>query len=97
VEGADVTLGFARGSLYLDDDVPRSHSIRTIVGRFEERLPARVPDEYFAFFDMLSACYLNNRYPDYKSRLSAQVDEAEATAALSQTKEAFAWLLTLKP
>jgi HEPN domain-containing protein len=84
-------------TLYVDDDVPRSHSIRTIIGRFEEGLPAKVPDEHSAFFDTLSAYYLNNRYPDYKNRLSTQMGEAEATAALSQTKDVFAWPLTLKP
>jgi hypothetical protein len=41
--------------------------------------------------------HLNNRYPDFRKKLSAQMDEAKAKTLLSQTQEVFAWLLTLKP
>jgi len=40
---------------------------------------------------------LNNRYPEYISKLSSQVKEPEASSILVKTKEVFAWLLTLKP
>ena len=84
-------------SLYVDDNIPRIHSIRTIVERFEDKLPATVVEEKFCFFDTLSAYYLNNRYPDYINKLSSQITEAEAGEILSRTKEEFAWLLTLRP
>jgi hypothetical protein len=40
---------------------------------------------------------VNNRYPDFKSKLSSTIGEAEANATFSKTQEVFAWLLTLKP
>jgi len=48
-------------------------------------------------FAKLSAFYLNNRYPEYKERLSMSLDKKEAKDILKKTKEVFKWLLTLKP
>ena len=84
-------------TLYLDDDTPRIHNIRAIFEFFEDRLPAKISEENLAFFDALSGHYLNNRYPDFKHKLGSQTDEEKAATAYSKTKEAFAWLLTLKP
>jgi hypothetical protein len=56
-----------------------------------------VPPEKYGLFDNLTRYYLNNRYPEYISKLSSQVKEPEAGSMFSETKEAFAWLLTLKP
>ena len=84
-------------TLYLDDDVPRIHSIGKIVSSFEDKLPVGIPTETKVLFDELSICYLNNRYPDFKNKLALEIKEPEAKAFYSQTKEAFAWLLTLKP
>ena len=84
-------------TLYVDDNIPRIHNIKTIIERFEEKLPIEIPEETLDFFDTLSSYYLNNRYPDFMSKLSSQIKEAEATKTLSQAKEVFSWLLTLKP
>jgi HEPN domain-containing protein len=84
-------------TLYIDDNVPRVHNIKTLVERFEDKLSAPVPLAYYQFFDTLSAYYLNTRYPDFMSKISEQTDESKAQAILAQTKGAFAWLLTLKP
>jgi HEPN domain-containing protein len=84
-------------TLYVDDNIPRVHNITSIVKLFEDKLPVTVPEETIDFFDTLSTYYLNNRYPDFMSTLSSQIKEAEATKTLSQTKEVFSWLLTLKP
>ena len=84
-------------TLYVDDNIPRIHSIKTIIERFEDKLPSAVPEEKNRLFESLSAYYLNNRYPDYMGKLSSQISEVEATEILSLTKEAFTWLLTLKP
>jgi len=84
-------------TLYIDDNIPRMHNIKTIVERFEDKLPIAIPEEKLDLFDTLSAYYLNNRYPDFLSKLSSQIKESEATKILSETKEAFTWLLTLKP
>jgi HEPN domain-containing protein len=82
--------------LYVDDNIPRVHHIKTIIEQFEDKLPVTVPKETYQFFDTLSAHYLNNRYPDYMNKVSAQIHETEAKKILSQTKEVFMWLLTLK-
>jgi len=84
-------------TLYVDDNFPRVHNIKSIIERFEDKLPFVIPDEKFDFFDTLSAYYLNNRYPDFISKLSLQSNEKEAKEILAETKEVFAWLLTLKP
>jgi HEPN domain-containing protein len=83
--------------LYLDDNVPKSHNIRSIIGSYEDKLPMGIPLETRDLFVTLSTCYLNNRYPEYKDKLSAQIREPQAKELFSQTQEVFAWLLTLKP
>jgi HEPN domain-containing protein len=83
--------------LYLDDNVPRIHSILTVIERFEEKLPVEIPLETRMLFDDLSICYLNDRYPEYREKLSAQINEPKAKALYSQTQDVFTWLLTLKP
>jgi len=50
-------------TLYTDDNFPRIHNIKSIIERFEDKLPVVIPDEKLDFFDTLSAYYLNNRYP----------------------------------
>ncbi|MDR1087766.1 MAG: HEPN domain-containing protein [Coriobacteriales bacterium] len=82
--------------LYVDDTIPRVHNIRAIIEKFEDKLSVDVPESSYEFFDTLSSYYLNNRYPDYMNDLNAQIKEAEAKETLERTKEAFAWLLTLK-
>ena len=84
-------------TLYIDDNVPRIHNIKTIIENFEDKLPVGISEEKYNFFDTLSAHYLNNRYPDFLGKLSSQIGETEAKTILSQTKEVFKWLLTLKP
>jgi HEPN domain-containing protein len=83
--------------LYLDDNIPKIHSIKTIMEYFEDKLPVVIPAEISILFDELSGCYLNNRYPEYKDKLRLKMQEPEAKALYSQTQEVFAWLLTLKP
>jgi len=83
--------------LYVDDDVPRLHDITKLLERFEDKLPVSVPPDKYSLFDKLSLYYLGSRYPEYISKLSTQVKEPVADAILTETKEAFAWLLTLKP
>jgi HEPN domain-containing protein len=50
-----------------------------------------------ALFAELTIHYLNNRYPNFKQKLSASVDEVKAKTILDKTKETFTWLETLKP
>ena len=84
-------------SYYLPDTPPHLHNIKTIGTRIEKHLPSPIPADKMDFFDELTAYYLNNRYPDFISKLSSQISETEATDVLEKTKEVFAWLLTLKP
>jgi HEPN domain-containing protein len=83
--------------LYVSDDVPRIHNIKTLIKRFEDTLPVRVPADKYTLFDTLTGFYMNGRYPETISSVGAQVQESAAAPILSQTKEAFLWLLTLKP
>jgi len=83
--------------LFIDDDVPRIHDINSLLTRFAGKLPESVDDSKRLLFAKLSAFYLNNRYPEYKERLSISLSKEEAQSILKETKEAFSWLLTLKP
>jgi HEPN domain-containing protein len=81
----------------VDDNIPRVHAIRQIVKKYDGKLPASVSVDLYKFFDKLSAFYLEGRYADYKQKLSELVDKKEAKSVLKQTKDVFAWLLTLRP
>jgi HEPN domain-containing protein len=83
--------------LYRDDDVPRVHSISQIVKRFENSLAVTATDEQYQFFNRLSSFYLEGRYPEYTQKLSALLNRQEAQEIVHKTREAFSWLLTLKP
>ena len=83
--------------LYVDDDVPRSHNIRFLVGKFENLLPETLSDEYTELFEDLTAYYISGRYTDYKKKLSEKLNETEAKGYYQKAKGAFAWLLTMKP
>jgi len=84
-------------TLYVDDNIPRIHNIKTIFDYFEDKLQVAIPKDISDFFNTLSAYYLNNRYPDFIDKLSSQIKEKEATKILSRTEGVFSWLLTLKP
>ncbi|MCL2845680.1 MAG: HEPN domain-containing protein [Chitinivibrionia bacterium] len=82
---------------YLDDYFPRIHDINNLLKRFEDKLPEQISQERKMFFARLSAFYLENRYPEYKAKLSAQTNRHDALEMLNKTEEAFKWLKTLKP
>jgi HEPN domain-containing protein len=84
-------------TLYIDDNVPRLHSIRSIVEKFESKLQTPFTQEQYQFFDTLSGFYLGNRYPDFIQNLITQITEDTAKNVLTETKKVFTWLLTLKP
>jgi HEPN domain-containing protein len=83
--------------LYVDDNVPRVHTISQILVRFQSGIGKPIADEKFVFFNKLTSFYLEGRYPEYKEKLSKILDQEEAKTILERTKEEFAWLLTLKP
>jgi HEPN domain-containing protein len=69
--------------LYIDDNIPRIHSIRQILEIFENKLSEQVPQDWKLFFDEIPSYYISTRYSEYKPKLTSM--------------EAFEWLLTLKP
>ena len=79
------------------DSVPRIHNIVRLVNDFEDKMYEPVKDDFRSLFITLSVYYLNNRYPDYKSRLADSTAEEKARTLYAQTKEAFAWLQTMRP
>jgi HEPN domain-containing protein len=97
VSTSDRKTGGAYG-LFIDADrVPRVHNIKRMVKEFEDKLQEPVKEDYYDLFVILSGYYLNNRYPDFKADIANAINESKATELFSQTKEAFAWLQTLKP
>jgi HEPN domain-containing protein len=83
--------------LYIDDNVPRLHDINSIIDRFEDKLPEQLPEELAKLFDTLSQFYLRSRYPDYTSVLASLTTRETAQTIYEKSKEAFQWLLTMKP
>lgn len=84
-------------TLYLDDNIPRIHNIKTVVSRFKDKLSINISEDMLSFFDILSAQYITNRYPDFENKPLRQTNAAEAGQILEKTREVFSWLLTLKP
>lgn len=84
-------------TLHMDDNIPRTHNIRLILRKYENKLPMSVSEEQYRFFDRLTAFYLEGRYPEHTQKLSEIVNKSEAQEILDRAKEEFKWLLTLKP
>jgi HEPN domain-containing protein len=83
-------------NFYIDDDVPKVHNIGLIAKKLETALSITFSTEVYSLIDVLSGLYLNNRYPDFKEQSAMKIDKTRASSLLTQTEEAFKWLLTLK-
>jgi len=83
--------------LYIDDDVPRLHDINNLLDRYKDKLSEIVAEEKIRLFDTLSQLYLRSRYPDYTSTPSSLATKETAESVYEKSKEAFQWLLTMKP
>lgn len=84
-------------TLYLDENVPKIHNIKTVYSRLKDKLPIAASEETLLFFDTLSAQYITYRYPDFEYNSDRNTSKNEAKQILEKTKEVFSWLLTLKP
>ncbi|GAB6391374.1 MAG: HEPN domain-containing protein [Treponematales bacterium] len=84
-------------TLFIDDNVPYTHNITMVFDCFAEKQGFTLDEEMRDFFGRLRLYYVNNRYPEFKAKLNAATDKPGAGAVLAKTKEAFTWLLTLKP
>ena len=83
--------------LYIDDNVPRLHDINAIFERFKAKLTENPTDDQTMLFDTLSKFYLRSRYPDYTPDSASVVTGDFAQFIFEKSKEAFQWLLTMKP
>ena len=83
--------------LYIDDNVPRLHDINNILERFKNKIPEKITEDHMGLFDTLSEFYLRSRYPDYTSALNALITGDYAQLIYEKSREAFQWLLTMKP
>jgi HEPN domain-containing protein len=83
--------------LYVNDNVPKTHDISTLIRSFENQLSEPVTSARYDLFDKLRSFYINGRYTDYKQKMSISTEKQTAETYLAQTKEVFLWLLTQKP
>jgi HEPN domain-containing protein len=83
-------------TVYVDDNVPKVHNIKTVFERFEDKLTIQANQEVYHVFDILSGYYLGNRYPDFMNDLTTTVNKNDAGYILQKAKEVFQWLQTLK-
>ena len=74
-----------------DDEPPRSHNLSFLF----KKTGIAAPHETLKHFNLLSAYYIENRYPGYKEMLSSAIDSGRATMLLQKTEEIFAWLKSL--
>jgi len=83
-------------TLYVDDNVPRTHNIGLLLNRFEDYLPVQIGEDRYQLFETLSKHYLADRYPAFTDTSGEQIDGTYAKTVLNKTEEVFVWLLTLK-
>lgn len=72
----------------LDAEPPRSHNLAFLFNK----LGINAPPETITLLNALSAHYLNNRYPEYKSKLSTALDKQQAEEFLAKTEGTYSWL-----
>jgi HEPN domain-containing protein len=83
-------------TIFKNDNVPRIHEIAILLKSFEGELSEPISDERYTFFIKLSTFYVNERYPDFKQKLSQKINIQNPKTILFETQEAFKWLLTLR-
>jgi HEPN domain-containing protein len=83
--------------LYNDDTPPFTHNILGVLDGFSTKLNVEIPEKYVTLFEMLIKFYISGRYPDYKRKLTAGLTKEYVADTLEKTKEAYQWLLTLRP
>jgi HEPN domain-containing protein len=83
--------------LYNDNTPPFTHNLLGIFTRFSDKITTEISEETKKLFRTLSEFYISGRYPDYKRKLTAGLTPEYVADTLEKTKEAYQWLLTLKP
>lgn len=74
-----------------DDEPPRSHNVAFVFKKTE----VEASQETIQHFNLLSAYYIESRYPEYKEKLSSIVDRDRAITLLKKTEEVYVWLKSL--
>jgi HEPN domain-containing protein len=82
--------------LYINDEVPRMHTLSRIIDKYSDLLPETVSKDQYDLFDRLTAFYISGRYPEYKDKISQSVSSDEAKELFEKSKEVFLWLLTMR-
>ncbi|MDR0869641.1 MAG: HEPN domain-containing protein [Planctomycetaceae bacterium] len=82
---------------YTGTEAPKLHDINQLLSRFSDKVPIEIDQEKRDFFAVLTSYYLNNRYANYKEKLSAATDKQFAEVQLDKTKEIVQWLMTFAP
>lgn len=87
---------------YIGQEASRTHNINFILRPLFElegslaQESSTYWDAYSSLFAELLAYYISERYPSYREKLSISVTEEMAKDVMKRTKEAFAWLRSLK-
>lgn len=92
--------------LYTGEEPVKAHNIALLFNKLCDRdsFIQLVTDENFTFrrdeytptFVRLLAFYISARYPEYKEKLTSILTKAETLEIMEITKEAFAWVQSLK-
>jgi HEPN domain-containing protein len=84
--------------LYFDFNIiPFTHNIDRLVGPIADKIHLHIHKETWYFLGELSKYAVDKGYPDYKRIMSQKATRHEALRLFNLSKEAFAWLQTLKP
>lgn len=70
---------------------PKTHNLAFIF----QKSGLKASQEILNFLNLLTAHYIQNHYPEYKSRLSTVLDKNKARQYLKQTEEVYQWLNSL--
>jgi HEPN domain-containing protein len=88
-------------ALYINDfdaEPPRTHNLAFLFKKLNVAKgdsDPKAPSDILKLLNVLSAHYLNNRYPDYKMNLSRALSEDKAGKYLKETEEVYKWLKSL--
>ncbi len=92
--------------LYTGEEPVKTHNIALVFYKLCDRedFTKRIADvdfdlrkdEYTPTFVRLLAFYISARYPEYKEKLTSILTKAETQGLIDKTKEAFAWVQSLK-
>jgi HEPN domain-containing protein len=84
--------------LHKAKEASRTHNIHDVFREvFDSQHPKFMQKEqmYKPFFVELVSYYVADRYPSYKTKIAATIDEHKAQKILRKTEEVFIWLQSL--